>query len=225
MGSVQRSEDDKLHPIMEALKANVADLQKAIGPHCEVVLRDLCSEGKPIIAIAGTTTNRQIGDPPTGMMYQWLRSGSTNESHLNYSGRTSDGRIMRSSTLFFRDEHEKLIGCLCINLDITDLVPLPRWLSAYCDTKGIMFFAQESTEIDAGTALADGIENVLLRTIDDVIEQMAVRPEAMRKTERVQVIRRLDNLGVFALKNAKEVVAARLGVSKAAVYNYLKECR
>ena len=219
----KRREDGRYHPIMEALRANIADLQRAIGPHSEVVLRDLCSEEKPIIAIAGSITNRQVGDPPTGMMYQWLRSGSTNENHLNYSGRTSDGRILRSSTMFYRDENEALIGCLCINLDITELVPLTRWFSSYCDTKGIMFFAQESPEVDTATASVEGIESVLLRTIDDVIEHSGVRPEAMRKQERLQVIRRLDNLGVFALKNAKEIVAARLGVSKAAVYNYLKE--
>ncbi|MEN6369723.1 MAG: helix-turn-helix transcriptional regulator [Thermotogota bacterium] len=215
----------RLHPLLALVREMVPDLQRAIGPNCEVVLRDLQSAGNPIAAIAGDITHRQVGDPPTGLMQQWLESGNTNEDHLNYSGRTSDGKPLRASTLFLRDETGDLIGCICINIDISHVLEIEKWSSSYCDTKGIILFGGDPALPHGIDDTAEDIKTVILRTIDGAVAQIGKRPEAMTKSDRLHLVRSLDVMGVFALRNAKEYVAAALGVSKAAVYNYLHETR
>ncbi|MGD9675763.1 MAG: transcriptional regulator [Candidatus Bipolaricaulia bacterium] len=220
-----QAERKKLHPLLELVREMVPDLQQAIGPNCEVVLRDLQSKGHPIAAIAGDITHRRVGDPPTGLMQQWLESGNTHENHLNYSGRTSDGKPLRASTLFLRDQAGELIGCICINIDISHVLEIEKWSAHYCDTKGIILFGGDAALSRGIDEAAEDIKTVILRTIDSAIAQAGKRPEAMTKPDRLHLVRSLDVMGVFALRNAKEYVAAALGISKAAVYNYLNETR
>ena len=218
---------EQLHPQMEMIRRIVPDLQKAIGPNCEVVLRDLQGPGRPIVAISGSITRRQVGDPPTGLMEQWLATGSTNENHLNYSGRTSDNRPLRASTLFIRDEQGVLLGTICINIDISNLLELQKWTADYCDTRGIIMFdtGMDSSHKIRSLEPSEDVKTVISQTVDKAIDLVGVRPEAMKKPDRLAVVHNLDVMGVFVLKNAKEYVASRLGVSKAAIYNYLRETR
>ncbi len=44
------------------------------------------------------------------------------EDALNYRGKTRMGRSLRSSSIYLRDDRGKLIGAMCINMDITGLI-------------------------------------------------------------------------------------------------------
>jgi predicted transcriptional regulator YheO len=45
----------------------------------------------------------------------------------------------------------------------------------------------------------------------------------MSKSDRVQVVKLLDERGVFQLRKSVPLVAERLGVTQKTVYNYLTE--
>jgi len=62
-------------------------------------------------------------------------------------------------------------------------------------------------------------------TIDVAIEHAGVRPSRMKKGQRVALVHELDLKGVFLVKNSKELLATKLGVSQAAIYKYIEEAR
>ena len=108
-----------LHPALAILKPIIEDLVKAIGIPCEVVLHNLRDPSHSIIAIAGDITGREVGSPLTDLGLRLLRLGRLKENLIAYSTTTPDGRPLRSSTLYIRDENDEVIGSLCINVDLT----------------------------------------------------------------------------------------------------------
>ena len=42
--------------------------------------------------------------------------------HYNYLTKTHDGRILRSSTVYIKDEKDKVTGIFAINYDMTELM-------------------------------------------------------------------------------------------------------
>ncbi len=220
------NQEHEVHPILELMKRWVEPLQVVFGRGAEVVLRDLTMPSMPIVAIAGTVTGRRCGDPPTDLFRHWLENRDTNSPHLNYRGRTSDGLPLRSSTLFIHGGGGELLGCLCINIDISHLAPAAQWLSQYCEATGVILFGKQSL---AGQSVdCDGtadLATVVRTTIDAAVQGASNATGSMSREQRLEVVRSLDRLGVFLIKNSTELVASRLGISKTALYKYLQAIR
>lgn len=117
------SEQHPPHQLLSMLLPVLPALAKALGPDAEVVLHDLTEPNNGIIGIEGNVTGRKVGGPTTDLVLKMIKQGNANHM-LNYRARTSDGRILRSSTIFLKDESGALVGALCINIDIS------FWLNA-----------------------------------------------------------------------------------------------
>lgn len=61
--------------------------------------------------------------------------------------------------------------------------------------------------------------------MEEEVEATGVDVDLMRKSHRVDVVRRLDSRGYFALRGSVELVAERLHVSRYTVYNYLDDLK
>ena len=96
------SEQQLPHPLLCMLLPVLPALAKALGPDAEVVLHDLTEPNNGIIGIEGNITGRKVGSPTTDLVLKMIKQGNANHM-LNYRARTSDGRTLRSSTVFLRD--------------------------------------------------------------------------------------------------------------------------
>ena len=95
-------------------------LGKALGPDYEIVLHDITSEPSKVIAIANShISDRTVGSPTTNAALQMPAANSykTNDFLCNYQVSTEDGRILRASTMFIKDDEGNPIGLLGINFD------------------------------------------------------------------------------------------------------------
>ena len=101
------------------------------GPECEVVLHDWSKEyDSTIVAIEnGHVSGRKIGDGGSNLGLEVLRGTSDGSNQLNYLTQMSDGRMLRSSSLYLEDEEGKKIGALCINRDITNYIRMQNQMS------------------------------------------------------------------------------------------------
>lgn len=72
-------------------------------------------------------------------------------------------------------------------------------------------------------APTDHLRDALDRMLDAAAEAVGVPIEEMSRRQKQQVVRYLDERGAFLIKKAVERVAARLGVSRFTIYNYLDE--
>lgn len=57
---------------------------------------------------------------PAGSVLR-ISQGEAAQDRLNYVTRTAEGRTIKSSTMVLRNSAGRVIGALCVNLDITEL--------------------------------------------------------------------------------------------------------
>ena len=104
---------------LEFLKQLAHGLTAQFGSSCEVVIHDLTKKNldKSIVYIEnGHVSNRHAGDGPSGIVLETLSSDPGKlKDRLAYLTRTEDGRILKSSTLYIRDENGKVVYIFSIN--------------------------------------------------------------------------------------------------------------
>jgi predicted transcriptional regulator YheO len=209
-------------PIFETL-SRVADCLVAMfGKNCEAIVHDLRTLEESVVHVAGNVTGRRIGAPITDLGFDALqRSQGGVEDMINYRTYARDGRALKSSTVFARDAAGAPIACLCINIDTTDFVTakmlIDGILSSSTETRDTMGTTRETF----ATSLSETIEAL----VADVARELGKPTVAMTRAERVLVVRRLRERDVFRLKGAVELVAQQLGVTRFAIYGYLKDAQ
>ena len=191
------------------------------GSGCEVVVHDLeaADPSHSIVAIAnGHVTGRKLGDGPSHVVLEALHAGEERlEDRLAYLTKTADGKILKSSTVFIRDDHGRTVGIFAVNYDITIL-------RAMGDTIAEVMGTGPSAPREP-----EPIVRSVADLLDDLIEQsvqLVGTPVAlMTKEEKVRAIRYLNDTGAFLITKSGPKVCKYFGISKYTLYNYLDEAR
>ncbi len=92
-----------------------------IGSHCEIVLHSLQDLKCSAIRIAnGEHTGRQIGSPITDLALRMLHDMTGADSSVSkcYFTRAKSGVLMKSVTIAIRNRDHRVIGLLCINMNL-----------------------------------------------------------------------------------------------------------
>ena len=205
-----------MHPILLSY-VPVADMvARTFGEDCEVLLHDLTTPQHSIVHAANNrVTGRRIGESFRNLVQKALFSTNYYYEH--------EGRLIRSSSLLIRDEKGALIGAMCINVDCTHLRETMRWLGRAMpdfDEAGLARASARKTE-----APVEGDRNVQKMVYDLIDKILDEARDTDTKERRIEVIRFMNERGIFLMKGALERVADRLGISKVTVYSYLDEVR
>ncbi len=208
---------------LESLKPIVYAIAETIGRNCEVILHDLSDPEPSIIAIAnGHVTGRKEGDSITDLALEYIRRGPKKGDRLvNYATKSPDGRPLKSTTVFLRNEDGVIIGFLCINMDISQASVAKAFLEDLTQVTNLEPSGEESSP---GT-FAPNIGQLLRTAITRAVEDVGKPPNFMGREDKLRVVSALDEKGMFLIKGAVEKVAEALGVSRYSVYNYLDEVR
>ncbi|MGG1520056.1 helix-turn-helix transcriptional regulator [Paenibacillus oryzisoli] len=204
----------------EFLTGLVHGLAAQFGENCEVVLHDLTgSYESTIVAIAnGHITGRKVGDPGTNLGLELLRGNHDNDNgnRFNYLTQTKEGRILRSSSMYMKNKAGAIIGSLCINFDITELMVAEKTLQSLISPGGA-----EQTEVKESfvTSVSD-----LLDALIQEAQEMIGKPVAMMtKEDKIRMIQLLDAKGAFLIKKGGEKICTYLNISKYTLYSHLEE--
>lgn len=209
-----------LHPILQSIKPIVKGIAKTFGKNCEVVLHDITDPYHSIVAIENAhVSGRGIGGSMSQANIDAIKKGNFEEDQLNYTKKTPDGRILKSSTIVIRDENQKPIGCLCINFDLSEFIVVRNSINSLCSTD-----EEEEVNGDKGYE-ATNINDVLCNLVNSVLESTGKPVAYMSKEDKVEIVRMLDHKGAFLIKGAIDYVAKVLCVSRYTIYNYLDEVR
>ncbi len=113
---------------LTVLKQIARDLASQFGPDCEIVIHDLKTndpEHSIVYIENGHVTNRGIGDGPSNAVFDVIRHQNKHKEdpkdHAGYLMKTSDGKILKCSTSYIRDDDGSLHYVFGINYDITKL--------------------------------------------------------------------------------------------------------
>jgi len=213
------SED--LHPILKSMIPLVQGIADTFGKNCEVILHDIRNPQSSIIAIAnGHITGRTVGSPMSEYGLATLRRGQFDKPMVNYCKRTKDGKLLKSSSLFIKDEDGKLIAFLCINYDISELTIAKNIINDLTSIIDITDFSEDNEESYEST-----VNGMLSSIVNKTLESVGKPVAFISKDEKVNIVQLLDSKGVFLIKGAIDYVAKVLCVSRYTVYNYLDEIR
>ncbi|HLR52153.1 MAG TPA: PAS domain-containing protein [Candidatus Avamphibacillus sp.] len=187
------------------------------GPRCEVAVHDFSDLQRSLIHIAGNVTSRKIGSPITDLVLNELRKDHADIKDIpSYRTQSSEGKIMKSTTVFLRDEDDKIIGALCTNYDISLLVEMGGEIDQFID------FQEDKNPSET---FFNSVHDVIHDMVDQVVHSVNKAPSQMTMEEKIDCVGVLDEKGTFLIKGATEYVAHVLGVSKFTVYNYLNKVR
>ena len=195
-------------------------IARQFGPNCEVVVHDLRSSDldHSIVAIEnGHISGRRIGDGPSHVVWEALKADpKCLQDRLAYLTRTEDGKILKSSTIFLRDEEGKATGIFAINYDITLMKAMEDQLRIF-------------TATDTSTEEPQTITHNVNDLLEELIKQSAKlvgKPVAlMNKEDKVKAIRFLNDSGAFLITKSGQRVCNFFGISKYTLYSYIDESK
>jgi predicted transcriptional regulator YheO len=195
---------------------------RQFGPNCEVVVHDLVSADPEhsIVAIEnGHVSGRSLGDGPSHVVLEALRDKrQVPEDRLAYLTKTEDGKILKSSTIYLRDDDGKAIGIFAINYDITLMLAMEDALRSFTHTQSANAPAEPEPIVRNVTDL-----------LDELIEQSVAlvgKPVAlMTKEDKVRAIQFLNDTGAFLITKSGQKVCKYFGISKYTLYSYMDEAK
>ncbi|ABB15973.1 helix-turn-helix transcriptional regulator [Carboxydothermus hydrogenoformans] len=196
-----------------------------VGPHCEVVLHDVTNVESSIIAIRnGHISGRKVGGPLTDLGLKFLKEKlyQTQDAMVNYPARTKDGKPLRSSTFFIKDDNGELVGMLCVNVDLSTALQARKFIDDFImniDTD------KQAQKINLRSEFLEvtnpSLEDLMSSLIEETIKQFNVPPERLSQEEKIEIVQKLNDKGFFLLKGAVTELAKYLKTSESTIYRYL----
>jgi len=185
------------------------------GSNCEVVIHDLTEETEHTIIYIenGHVSGRSKGDGSSRVVLEALsKDGSELSDRIGYLTQTDNGKILKSSTIYIKDDAGKVLGVFAINYDITNLMMADYALQNLIST---------SDDVETPEKINKGVSELL----DDLIQQSVAligKPvPQMNRDDKIRAIRFLQDAGAFLITKSGDRVSKFFGISKYTLYNYI----
>ncbi|ATZ12931.1 helix-turn-helix transcriptional regulator [Erwinia amylovora] len=202
--------------ILKSYEAVVDGLAMLIGTHCEIVLHSLEDLKCSAVRIAnGEHTGRKIGSPITDLALRMLHDMAGTDSNVSrtYFTRAKSGVLMKSVTIAIRNRDRRVIGLLCINMNLD--VPFSQVMAT--------FMPPETQEVASAVNFASSVEDLVTQTLEFTIEEVSTDRNVSNNAKNRQIVLNLYEKGIFDIKDAINQVADRLNISKHTVYLYIRQ--
>ena len=206
---------------LDFLKQLAHGLAIQFGSSCEIAIHDLKTKDleKSIVYIEnGHISNRQIGDGPSGIVLGTLQSDpSTIHDKLSYLTKTEDGRILKSSTFYIRDDDGSISYIFSLNYDITAFTAASTAIQSLIATKDKL----PDLTGDSPRQITHNVNELLDLLIEQAVAKVGKPVAMMNKDDKVAVVQYLDHAGAFLITKSGDKVSSYLGISKFTLYSYM----
>lgn len=218
---------DQLHYFTKLTKF----LGTALGPDYEVALHDMANNDGALVAIANNyISGRKLGDPlfDNAMKMVEDRRYEIDDYVEHYYTMTQHGKVLRSSSMFIKDEYGQLVGILCINFDDNRYHDISQKIMELCHPDAYV----EANFVFDKNLVPDKLSgDVKLNTtsseitvsgeLREIFKKHHLNPTRLTFDDKMLIVTELNNKGVFLIKNAVKDVAKAINSSPASVYRYL----
>lgn len=202
--------------ILQSYDSIVEGLADYLGDSSEIVLHSLEDYQHSVVKIAnGHHTGRELGAPITNLALQMLNEieRSNSKQAISYFTKSKNNCMMKSSTIAIRGEEGKIIGLLCINLNLDD------------SFTGFLKTFMPQPDFESGRQqehFASSVEDMIHETIERTIEAVDSSPDISYANRNKHIIGLLHDRGVFNMRDAVTIVANTLKITKHTVYLHLR---
>ena len=212
------------HTEKDFCKRLACALRHQFGSNCEVLLYDL-QNADPLQAISlkeNDTKNGIETEPPLpSFLQEMILSGKDNptqvEDRVGFLCRTSDGRVLKCSALFIRDEQQQATGLFLLRFDITMLIAMEDLLGQVTED------TEKNTASKSATSMhvSDLLEELIQQSIHLVGRPVAL----MSRSDKIRAIRFLNDSGALLITKSGPRICKCFGISKFTLYSYLDEIK
>ena len=206
---------------LDFLKQLAHGLAIQFGSSCEIAIHDLKTKDleRSIVYIEnGHVSNRQTGDGPSGIVLETLQSDpSTIHDKLSYLTKTEDGRILKSSTFYIRDDDGSISYIFSLNYDITAFTAASTAIQSLIATKDNL----PDLTGDSPRRITNNVNELLDLLIEQAVAKVGKPVAMMNKDDKVAVVQYLDHAGAFLITKSGDKVSSYLGISKFTLYSYM----
>lgn len=222
--SLSRASSDSSAPsesraILNALAQLVEPLAEAMPGRVEVVVHDLSSLPDSIVAVGGDLTGRKPGDPATDYLLE-AAAGDALGTQVGYGTVLDDGTQLVSTTVVVRNRDGVPTAALCINGDVEPWRKFQEFIQ-----QAVPSLREQTGVAPPSTApresFARNVDDLATVIVARAIGEQGVPVELMHKEHKVAVVKAAKARGLFMLRDAVEMLAEELGVTRFTIYNYL----
>ena len=196
-----------LEPHLATCEAIVA----LLSPYAEVVVHDVRRDR--LVGIWNPMTTRKLGEPS---LLDGLPEAEGESRVIGPYGKVlPDGRQITSVSIALHNGKGAPRGLLCINFDRS---PFDGMIDQ------LVRFAAPVEDRPAELFEKDWREQIVL-VVDEECRSRRLRRDRLTREQRLELVRALDERGLFATRGAAAHAGTALGVSRTTVYALLKEAR
>ncbi len=199
-------------PGLAAFFPMVEGVVRLFYPFVEGAVHDL-EQGK-IIALFNNFSKRKAGDPSPLNELQTETAGFP-DVFEPYMKTNWDGRRLKCVSMTIRGKDGKPAGLVCLNFDISVFDGFDQVMH---QLRNVSPASGNPVEL-----FDDSWEDKVQDFIRNYLNEHGLVREKMGSAEKQSLVRLLYEKGYLNYKYAAKVVAGLLGVSRATVYNYLKQ--
>ena len=206
--------------ILESYKNLSSGLSEYLGEGYEIVLHSLEDlEHSVIHIINGHYTGRKVGYPITNIALSMLNKIVDNKNsneHISYFTKTSTGKPLKSSTIAIKGSKNKVIGLLCINFYLD---------TPYYNIVNSLFSGTEVIRNEIEENFSGSIDDMVTKSIGEAKETINEDSTISSINRNKSIIQHLYDAGLFSFKDAVEITAGKLGISRSTVYMHIRNIK
>ncbi|MEH7111339.1 helix-turn-helix domain-containing protein [Neobacillus niacini] len=205
---------------LESYIPMVKFFSKFLGTDAEVILYD--TRKMEIVLIENAfNPDVKVGSPIPEMEKKFMEQElfKEEESLVNYRAFSHERNKLRSATHFINNLNGELIGMVTINYKVDELIELRSMLNRLIS--GTEPFQYKTDHFYESYNLS--FEDLMTNTIKEALKNFNVPPERLSHEEKLELIRMLDEKGIFLMKGSISEVAKILHISETSVYRYINK--
>ena len=197
-------------------------LAEHFGPQCEIAIHDVTRDlSNTIVYIEnGQVSGRTDGDGASNVVLEALNTPPEKlQDQIAYLTRTEDGRALKSSTLYIRDENGNLRYLFSVNYDIASLRAVDELIQGLITTHPLK---KENPERESVPKIPHTVTELLDSLIEHAFAEIGKPAVMMTKEDKIRVVHYLNDAGAFLITKSGDRVASALGISKFTLYKYME---
>jgi predicted transcriptional regulator YheO len=205
--------------ILESYKVMLEGLSEYLGPGYEIVLHSLEDYTHAAVKVFnGQHSGRKEGAPITDLalnMLSKIQAGEAPTKSMIYANISPAGERIHACTIPVMGEKQRIIGLVCINFYLS------------------LSLSQFMEQLIHSNTQSDKVKEIFIQNSKGIItREIALAKAEVRNDTTIpttlknkKVIEILMKKNIFERKNAVEIVAAQLGISKNTVYLHLRSLK
>ncbi len=203
-----------LNPRLTAELPVLDGVVRLFHPYVEVILHDL--ESGTIAAVFNDLSQSTGGDRSAISKFVGEQAGAFPDVFEPYYRINWDGRKFKCVAVTLRDEAGAPVGLVCVNFDVSVF----EGFSLQLET--LLTIGRKDTLSPIEQFTEDWRQRVN-ECVGNFLKENQATLEALTTEQKRAAVNRLYAHGLFNYRKAAAYIAGQLKVSRATVYNYLKE--